>query len=252
MPDKDLSTLADRGRARIGVIVPVSNTNLEPDMVLMKPAGVSIHFNRAGGYDLDQVPDSAQMAKFADATLEPVLDSLIAARPHVILYGCTSATLTHGPDYDDAFCRRIEKHSGIPGITAAGALHEALIDLGISTAAFASPYTEALNSEGAKFMAERNITICHTAYIGSDLGNYGQGELMPQEVFELGLRADHERADAIILSCTDMRSVEIISRLEATLNKPVVCSNQAMMYVACKKLGLSNTVPGELGTLNTG
>ena len=97
-----------RGRARISVIVPISNSNLEPDMAMMRPAGASIHFQRAGGYDLDKVPDSQQMQQFAVASLDQVLDDLCAVRPDIILYGCTSATLSMGPDYDREFCARIE------------------------------------------------------------------------------------------------------------------------------------------------
>ncbi len=33
-----------RGRARIGVLVPFTNTNLEPDMALLRPDGASLRF----------------------------------------------------------------------------------------------------------------------------------------------------------------------------------------------------------------
>ena len=247
----DNMCLGDRGRARLGVIVPVSNTNLEPDMIRIKPGDVSVHFTRAGGYDLEAVPDSIQMAQFADTSLGPVLEALVAARPDAIMYGCTSATLAHGPDYDAAFCNRIENQTGVPGITAAGALCEALTDLKIFRAGFGSPYTRTLNREGAAFLQAKGFDICHVAYIGSDLGNYGQGALTPKEVLALGQDANHHNAEAVVLSCTDMRSVEIVTQLEQQIGKPVICSNQAMMYVACKRLRLPNTVPGILGTLTT-
>ena len=54
-----------RGRARIGV-VPFSNTNLEPDLVMLCPPGVSLHFARAGGYDLDAIPDERRMRHYCD------------------------------------------------------------------------------------------------------------------------------------------------------------------------------------------
>lgn len=40
-----------RGRAQFGVLVHFTNTNLEPDLALMRPDGVSLHFARLGGYD---------------------------------------------------------------------------------------------------------------------------------------------------------------------------------------------------------
>ena len=35
--------MTSRGRARIGVLVPFTNTNLEADMALLRPSGVSHH-----------------------------------------------------------------------------------------------------------------------------------------------------------------------------------------------------------------
>ena len=238
---------SSRGVARIGAVVPVSNTNFEPDMVMLRPAGVSLHFMRAGGYDLDEIPDSDQMRRFAAASLDPVLEALGAARPDVVLYGCTSATLCHGPQYDAEFRARIEAKAGVAAVTAAGALVEALADLGVRSVGFCSPYTERLNSEAGDFLAASGFGVVHGAYIGEDLDNYGQGALMPDAVFDLGVRADHVDADAVVLSCTDMRAVEVIERLEDALDKPVVTSNQAIMHAAIKRLGLPDRVPGALG-----
>ena len=50
-----------RGRARIGLLVPYTNSNLEPDFAMMKPEGISIHVARMGGYDENEIPDAGQM-----------------------------------------------------------------------------------------------------------------------------------------------------------------------------------------------
>jgi maleate isomerase/arylmalonate decarboxylase len=242
----------DRGAGRIGFIVPVSNSNLEPDMVAMRPDGVSLHFMRAGGYDLDQIPDSSQMRQFAESSLDAVVQALSAVRPDVVAYGCTSATLSLGPDYDREFRSKIESLAGVPSFTAACALVEALRDLGIGAVGFASPYTEQLNREGADFLSASGIKVVNTAYVGQDLGNYVQGALTPDEVFSLGLRSNHKEAEALVLSCTDMRTIEVIEELEKALDKPVVSSNQALMYVATKLLGLRGRVPGRVSKLKIG
>ena len=243
-------TWESRGKARIGAIVPVSNSNFEPDLALLRPRGVSLHFMRAGGYDLDRVPDSEQMRNFAAASLDEVLAALLAVRPDVVLYGCTSATLSQGPDYDRAFCDRIAAAAGVPAVTAAGALVEALTDLAVERVGFCSPYTQALNAESAAFLEACGLQVLNMAYVGEDLGNYGQSALTPAEVFDLGLRADHAEAEAVVLSCTDMRAVEVIEALEDRIGKPVVTSNQAMMYATLKRLSLPGSVPGQLGGLN--
>lgn len=227
---------ASRGRGRIAIVVPFSNTNLEPDMVMLRPDGVSLHFARAGGYDLEEVPDSDQMRKFALASLEGVIEALAATRPDVYLYGCTSATLAHGPAFDREFAQRISEMTGKPAITAAGALVMALERLGVKKIAFSSPYVEQLNREAIEFLAASGFETVSSAYVGADLGNYGQGELTPERVVELGLEADCAEAEALVLSCTDMRAVEALPTLEARLGKPVVSSNQALMFAAKQML----------------
>ncbi len=62
-----------RGRARIGVLVPFTNTNLEPDFALMCPDGVSLHFARLGGYDEEEIPGAEQMQGLGAADLDEPL-----------------------------------------------------------------------------------------------------------------------------------------------------------------------------------
>tara|TARA_B100000686_G_scaffold320825_1_gene372877 strand:+ start:71 stop:856 length:786 start_codon:yes stop_codon:yes gene_type:complete len=236
-----------RGRARIGVITPFTNTNLEADLAILRSDGASYHVTRAGGYDIDEVPDSDQMRQFALSGLDDVLAMLVPARTDIILYGCTSATLSMGPEYDREFCTMIEEKIGVPAVTAAGAIVEALDDLGAGTIGFCSPYTEEINREAAAFLGAGGHQVIQSAYVGEDLGNDGQNALTPDRVLQLGLEANHNQADAVVMSCTDMRAVEVIEDLEARISKPVVTSNQAMIYIAIKRLGLPGRVPGLLG-----
>jgi maleate isomerase len=50
------------------------------------------------------------------------------------------------------------------------------------------------------------------------------------------------------LSCTDMRSAETLAQLEAEIGKPVICSNQAMVFEAMQVMGFDEPIRG-FGTL---
>lgn len=237
-----------RQRARIGVLVPYTNTNLEPDMELLRPPDTTVHFARMGGYDIEEIPGSDQMAGLGASDISDALAMIAAVRPHVVLYGCTSATLTHGTAFDTDLAAKIKASSGARSFTAAGSLVAALETLGVTRVGFASPYLGEINEQAMAFLADKGVATVKCHDIGRPLGNYGQGELTPDEVFELAVQADHDDAEAIVLSCTDMRSVEVIDRLEQTLDKPVVTSNQAMMFNLMRALGLPghNSLPGRL------
>jgi maleate isomerase len=233
-----------RGRARIGVLVPFTNTNLEPDMAMMTPPGVSLHFARMGGYDEDAIPDAAQMQSLGAADLQETLTLLSGAKPDVVLYGCTSATLSHGPAFDRDLATRIKAQSGAQTVTAAGALVHALRTLGTAKIGFASPYVPAINDLAIDFLTKMEIETVARADIGTALSNEGQGALTPGDVMTLALRADHTDAEALVLSCTDMRAVESVADVEARLGKPVVTSNQAMLFQALQLLQMPEPVQG--------
>ena len=233
-----------RGRARFGVLVPFTNTNLEPDMALLRPDGVSLHFARLGGYDRDEIPDADQMRGLGAADLDEPLRLLQGVQPDVILYGCTSATLTHGPAFDRDLAARIHRDCGAATVTAAGALTYALKGLGVRRIGFASPYVAAINDMAIGFLAEEGFETVARSEVTGALDNYGQGALSPEAVFDLGVAANSAEAEALVLSCTDMRSVEIIARLEDAVGKPVITSNQAMARQAMDLAGIGDALPG--------
>ncbi|MEM7526224.1 MAG: aspartate/glutamate racemase family protein [Pseudomonadota bacterium] len=237
----------NRGRGRIGLLVPFTNTNLEPDLALLAPQGISLHVARLGGYEEDAIPDEAQMAGLGLSDLEGPLGLLAGVRPDVILYGCTSATLAHGPAFDAALAERASRLAGAPVVTAAGAVVSACRSLGVTRVAFASPYVPSLAERAAAFLAGAGIEAVSVAGPEEALGNREQGALTPAQVLALGRRADHKAAEAILLSCTDMRAVEIVEALEAETGKPVITSNQAMMHAALPHL--RSAVPVTCGRL---
>lgn len=227
-----------RGTARIGVLVPFTNTNLEPDLALMCPGDVTMHFARIGGYDADEIPDSRQMSGLATTDMEEPLRLLSGVAPDVVLYGCTSATLSLGRAFDRKLAGDIRSATGARTITAAGALVHALNAISAHRIAFASPYVSVLNDEAIAFLSDAGIETVSRADLPYALGNSEQGMMTPDDVIELGLRADSASAQAIALSCTDMRAVEAIDALEQQTGKPVITSNQAMMYQALSELGM--------------
>ncbi|NOC92449.1 Asp/Glu racemase [Ruegeria sp. HKCCD6228] len=237
-----------RTAAKIGVLVPFTNTNLEPDMEMLRPPNTTIHFQRMGGYDVNEIPGSDQMAGLGASDISHDLRMISGVRPDVVLYGCTSATLTHGPSFDAELAQQIKSESGALSLTAAGSLIAAIKALGATKVGFSSPYLGEINAQAMDFMAQNGIETVRCADVGRKLGNYGQGELTPDDVYELACQADHPQAQAIILSCTDMRSVEAVDRIEATLGKPVVTSNQAMMFCLMRALNLPrhDALPGRL------
>ena len=230
--------IANRRRHRIGMIVPASNSNAEPDAQLLSPPGVTIHVTRSGGYDPHAIPDADEMRRFVHQALDEQLQLLVDAEVELIAYACTSATLAEGPDFDKSFCAEIERKSGVPAATTAGAIIEALQDLGARRVAFTSPYVPDLNRKSIEFIEACEIRVVNQLGFDAALDSHQQNDLTPEDAYRMGLAADRDDADALVISCTAYRSLEAVPALEKALDKPVVTSNSALMYVALKRLGI--------------
>lgn len=228
-------------RYRIGLIVPSSNTNVEPDFHSVCPAGVTVHSVRSGGYDVEAIPDSDEMRKFVRSSLEQNLADLKDARVDIIAYGCTSATLSEGPEFDAEFSRSITNDTGIPAVTTAGALVEAITAIGAQRVSFTSPYVKRLSREASDYLVASGFEVVNEVAFDEELSSLEQNALTPQDAFEMALKADHPDADAVVISCTDYRALEAIVDIEKELGKPVITSNQALIYVCLKRLGVPLT-----------
>nr|MBX2883589.1 aspartate/glutamate racemase family protein [Granulosicoccus sp.] len=201
--------------------------------------GVTIHVARSGGYDVNAIPDSAEMQKFVRYSLDQNLSDLKDARVDMIAYGCTSATLSEGPQFDTQFCTQLQQKSGVPAVTTAGALVEAINALGVKRVAFTSPYVKALSAEAVDYLVNSNIDVVAEVAFERELNSLEQNALTPQDAFDMALKADHKDAQAIVISCTDYRALEAIDAIEARLGKPVITSNQALMFACLVRLKIA-------------
>ena len=233
-------------RLRIGLIVPSSNTNVEPDCIMLCPSGVTVHSVRSGGYDVNAIPDSSEMQKFVRQSLEQKLSDLIDARVDIIAYGCTSATLSEGPQFDAEFCDQLQDLTGKPAVTTAGALVEAIRAVNADQVAFTSPYVRRLSREAVDYLEASDITVVSEVAFERELNSLEQNALTPQDAYDMAIKSDHASAQAVVISCTDYRALEAVPAIEARLNKPVVCSNQALMFACLRRLGT------EFGDLEAG
>lgn len=233
---------------RVGVLVPFTNTNLEPDLTGIQTTALSFHFTRIAGYDTAAVPSIDEMAAMAEAPVRAAFDLLMAIRPRLFLYGCTSAMLALGPEFEKRAAAQMSAYAGAPVVTAAGAIVAALKELAVSSIAICSPYNEPLTRVTADFFRNAGSNVTSTAKPPTALRSLEQGALAPEAILELAEKADHPEAEAIVIPCTDLRAVSCIEALENRLGKPVVTSNQALMWATTTHLKpASGKVPGALG-----
>ena len=233
-------------RAKIGLIVPTTNTVNEAEWNSAVPDGVSVHTARMILHTDTQTPAGRQ-ALYDDLSI--AVGSLAPAGVAAIAYGCTAGSLIsprHSlPDYMRSLC-------DLPCVTTAAVIVDALEILGAKKIAVATPYDQRLNDHEAEFLASQGVDVI--AIEGLGLGANGPSDYplihrtTRSRVEALVRSVDRDQADAIVISCTDLPTFGLIGAMEIAHGKPVVTSSQATLWATLRAAGVDDALDG-LGRL---
>ncbi len=223
---------------RLGLIIPSSNSTMEPEFYAMLPSGFTVHTARLRLREVT-VEDLAQMEK----KIEEEALKLKDAGVEVIGYGCTSGSLFRGRDHDKEIEARIEKCSEVPAVATAGAVVKALSILTAQRVAVATPYIEEVNSLERAYLGETGLQVVDLKGLGIK-SNYEIGKLKPGKAYQLVKGLGYKEADVIFISCTNFSTLSVIKKLEEETKKPVISSNTATLWAMIKRCGISLKVKG--------
>ncbi len=230
-------------RARIGLLVPSPNTVMESEFHEIIPRGVAIATSRMRFPSVTQEGISEMESQVARAAQE-VADAGV----NLIVFGCTLGSLYGGFGYDIDLEREIEETTGIKAITTAHAVREALAALRLSRIAVATPYPEEMNRREKNFLEQAGFCVANIQGLGYEkIRNSGMEPV--ERVYRFAkLVAKETACDGLFISCTDFRTIEIITLLEGDLGVPVVSSNIATIWLALRTLMIAVHMP-EYGRL---
>ena len=104
-------------------------------------------------------------------------------------------------------------------------------------------YLDEINEREEKFFLSKGFEILRMEGLNLETG-LEFGKVTPDFWNKFSLEIDCDDADAVFLSCTGIRSLDIIEKVEAQINKPVITSNQAQMWSALRLAGINDNLKG--------
>ncbi len=224
----------------IGLIVPPAAGEVPRDAPRLYP---NIEF-RARGLGLGEVTPRGYdevIDKVVGLAKELVDDGAIA----VSLMG-TSLSFYRGVQFNHDLVARMSEVTGKPSTTMSFAVLRALEDLGARRIVVATSYIDDVNERLVAFLKECGLEVEDA--IG--LGLTGVAEMHAVQtptLVDLCERA-YERApnaEAILLSCGGLFTLDAVPQVEATTGVPVVSSSPAGFRDVVRAAGLDPRVQGE-------
>lgn len=225
-------------RARIGFILMANDQLIEIEMFKMAPPGVGVHFVRVPGSDDVTVGDLLAMENELSAAAARLLpDSGL----DVICFACTSGSALIGEE-------RIRNvlSLGTPKArqtTLITGVIRALRTFNVQRIVVGTPYLEDVNTLEAQYLRKQGFDVLDIQGMNL-LTCTDMRRVSPDFILDYSLSLDRNDAEAIFISCGGIRSLEIVDRLEQKVGKPVVVSNQAMVWDTLRLAGIEDKIDG--------
>jgi maleate isomerase len=216
--------------ARIGVILPTSNRMIEPQLPCHAPGNLGVHFARAQLTGRWKKPVAELVPEVARAAI-----TLADAKPDLIVFNCTSTSMKEGAAGDARLLGTIRDATGIDAISTAGAIIGALSALEMRRFVLITPYMQATNDHESAYFRELGFAVVHDVALGLKGGDEFI-QVPAQRWAELALANDRVDSDGFLLACTNTTQIEAADTIEEATGKPVVSSNQAVLWAAVRYL----------------
>ncbi len=239
-------------RAKIGLMVPFTNTSVQPEFEAITPVGVTNHTARIPNRPRPTHSDEAYAKVLEEGAVgtEEVIDRLTPAEPQAIILGHSIDSFRGGLEGGTALQERLTKHARIcPVIVPSLALKKAVEVLAAPgcRVSVITPYMTPggdqacgfMESAGFKLMRRKDFK-CQSAI--------AIAEVTEDESRDAIREVDGDDVDAIVQCGTNLAFQRVAAEAELFLRKPVLSINTATYWATLRHLGIDDKLKG-FGTL---
>ena len=227
------------GRYRIGLVTLSNDYVTERDFMNMRPNDdIAIFTSRLPNTSQCTVETLREMAPHITEAVSLIVPE---GRLDVVAYACTSGTAVLGFKKVQSLIQAVRPN--IPCITPLTSSLEALDRFDAQRISVLTPYVDDVNADIVRCLELHGKSIAaFTSFKIVD--NEKMARITPESIYHAALNADRQDADALFISCTAIRAVEVIEKIEQKLGKPVITAVQAMFWQSLRLAGFNGKISG--------
>jgi len=227
-------------RGRLGFVLLNSEETADDEIRRIVPDDVGVFYTRVPLADPVTVETLAEVGKdlaAAAALLPPDMDA--------IAYVCTSGGIVVGEDEVARLLATAQPEARTTALITC--VTDAMRALGMRRIVLGTPYLDEINHFEADFLVERGFEVLDVQGLCLETGR-DMCLVEPDDIVKLALEIDRPDADGIFISCSALRTVEVVEEIEQKTGKPCVGSNHALIWRMMRLAGIDDRLEG-LGRL---
>jgi len=233
-------------RAKIGVIIPSTNTSVEYDCQRLIPRGVSWHFSRfmIEHADLSDDDNFIRFLEMLRQTIGASIESLMTCKPDHVMMGMSAETFWGGIEGNDGFVEKIQEAVGDVGLTTgANAVIAALEALDVSgnvgkNIAVITPYQPIGDKNVHLFFEDSGYNVKQVLGLRCENAHDAIALVPDHQIMDMVRQVDADDIDAIIQVGTNLSTATSFPVIEKWLEKPVLPINVATAWHALRSCGV--------------
>jgi arylmalonate decarboxylase len=223
----------------VGLIFPPANYPIPPDAGRLYPEGVRFIGNGLGfnGMTIESYNEAIPRAM-------PRAQELAAQGANLISVFGSSITFYKGAAFNQELTDNVTKLTGLPATTQSNGLVDGLKHVNAKRVAVATAYTDIVTERLRVFLTEHGFEVLSTKGLGFE--RVPEGAATGEILHKLGVEAHAAagKADALVMSCGGLRTLDVIVPLEKSIGIPVVSSTPHGLWHCARMVGVKNKVEG--------
>jgi len=224
----------------LGLIFPPLNYPIPPDAKRLYPSGVRFLGNGVG------LPGGMTLESYEEAIPRavPAAEALAKQGAKAISVFGSSLTFYKGAKFNEELTKQVTKATGVPATTQSNGLVDGLKVANAKRVAVATAYTDTVTERLKVFLEEHGFQVTFAKGLGYE--RIPEGAATDQILFKLGTEtySNSKNADALVVSCGALRTLDLIVPLEKEIKVPVVSSTPHGLMNGVRLLGVSPRAQG--------
>jgi len=224
----------------LGLIFPPLNYPIPPDAKRLYPSGVRFLGNGVG------LPGGMTLESYEEAIPRavPAAEALAKQGAKAISVFGSSLTFYKGAKFNEELTKQVTKATGVPATTQSNGLVDGLKVANAKRVAVATAYTDTVTERLKVFLEEHGFQVTFAKGLGYE--RIPEGAATDQILFKLGTEtySNSKNADALVISCGALRTLDLIVPLEKEIKVPVVSSTPHGLMNGVRLLGVSPRAQG--------
>jgi maleate isomerase len=231
-------------RLKVGVVMPSTNTIVQPETDAVRVPGVTFHTGRIPISDkkisTDNFLDHVEAMR---AGIETATDQVKSAGIDCLIMAVALEAFWGGVQQSEALKAKLADHAGVPVILGSDAVAAALKAFGAKNIAVLTPHMPKGDVEVQKWLEESGFQVKRLT--GLQCQSPRAIAQVPQDRIRSELTAlDGDDIDALVQVGTNLAGAAVAAETEKTLGKPVISINTVSAWATLRQAGIPDRIAG--------